>query len=265
MSIRVIFLSAFVWLLFSTGFAITTNPCDDSSAFSLTDRGSITDTPCVVPQGNVLVQGGYQTQDSIGGGSLQNFPQTEISLGLPMKSEVYVLVPNYYNRSFLQHTFQGAGPAIIGVKKEVAFGQQWTVAAQGLAILPGGSANFGAEGLGLALNGIASINLTAKTSLAFMLGGSATRPKNFGGRRNNSFNPSVALSFNPVEHLSLFAEIFGQTKTAPEWSGGFNGDIGFLYAASQLVVLDIEVGHRLNGMLGGYNSYIGGGLTVLLG
>ena len=247
-----------------TSFAVALDyPCNKSVALFLTDRGSITDTPCVVPENRMLVEGGYGNQFLITGDTLQSYPQAEVALGLPAHSEVFISLPSY-NRQNSIPLAAGSGPTTLGVKHEVLFGHSWTFSAQGLLVLPSGSANFGAPDVGGALNGMFGIDLTSSVSLAGMFGMSSTTEAIYvSGQRFNSLNLSIAPTFAPTETVTLFIELFGQTKTAVDLGGGLNGDFGFLYAYSQSLVFDAEVGQRFSGKLGGYNHYMGIGLTGL--
>ena len=80
-----------------------------------------------------------------------------------------------------------------------------------------------------------------------------------GGERFNSFNPDFLVSWQTSSNFQLYAEFYGQTKTSPENSDGYNADGGFQYLLTENIEIDIEYGVRLAGELGGFSHYFGAG------
>ena len=238
--------------------------CSDPDAVALTDRGSVTDTPCVVPNKKVMIEGGYQYQNVIDTGTLSTFPQVQATLGLPKHTEMFVNVPNYIDQS--RPHLSGATATNVGVKAEVFATTTWIVSGSGYVTIPGGSKAFGSDGTGETINVIALYHLNSKISLATMLGGSSlVMPFDTGGDLFNSFNYSVSLGFAPVEKIALFAEVFGQTKTSPVAGAGVDWNIGMLYVWNKHIVFDVEYADRFSGAIGGFDNFVGAGVTMLLG
>lgn len=238
--------------------------CDSPDAMALTNRGSIADTPCIVPDKKILIEGGYQYQQLIDMGSASSFSQIQATLGLPRDLEIFVNTPNY--TTLHQQHLSGASATNVGGKTAIAATQTWMLSGQGYVTIPGGSKVFGSDGTGVTVNAIGLYNFNETSSLAVTLGGSSlTMPYDAGGDRYNSFNYSVSLGFSPVDKINLFAEILGQTKTSSVTGDGFNWDIGLLYAWNQQIVLDVEYIDRVWGAIGGVDHSIGAGVTVLLG
>ena len=237
--------------------------CYAPSIMSLTDRGTVTDTPCVVPNTKVLIEGGVQYQLLTPAGTLQNAPVTQLSLGLPAHSEVFVQVPNYNRTS--TPALSGFSTTTLGGKHEVIATDDWIVSVQGLVNLPGGSQVFGSQGTGASLNGIALYALTPAISVGLMVGGSTlTTPSLFGGERCNSINPSFNLAYSPIPTFYLFAEAFGQSTIGPNLGSGFMGDAGLIYQLGSKAAVDIEFGQRLTSLApGGIEHYVGAGITVV--
>ncbi len=238
--------------------------CSAPDALALTDRGSLTDTPCVVPNKQVLIEGGHQYQNLIDTGTLSAFPQVQATLGLPKQTEIFVDVPSYIDLS--RPHLSGATATNVGAKAEVFATKTWIVSGMGYVTIPGGSRVFGSDGTGATINAIGLYNLNSKISLAAMLGGSSlVMPFDAGGDRFNSFNYSVSLGFAPVEKITLFAEVFGQTKTSPVTGDGVDWNIGMLYVWNKHIVFDVEYADRFSGAIGGFDNSVGAGVTMLLG
>lgn len=90
---------------------------------------------------------------------------------------------------------------------------------------------------------------------------SQTQAINDGGKRYTSVNPDLVLSWTK-EKISVYGEIYGQSKTGPQNGSGFNADAGILYLIRKNIVIDLEAGHRLSGVLGGFSHYVGTGISI---
>ena len=212
----------------------------------------------------MVVESGYQHQNLIDpGGSLYYLPSLELRLGLPFDNEAVFFPPNYVHQSFPHYV--GAGAAVIGMKHRIGYNKDWIVSAEWFLIPPSGSAAFGSEGLGASFNGIINYSLNAQFDFTFMLGGGSTTLSSLnGGQRYTSINPDLLLTYILNEKVNFFAEVFGQTRTGPGMGSGYNADAGVLCLVKSNVVIDLEVGQRLSGELGGYERYVGAGITIEL-
>ncbi len=250
-------------ITFNNGFAATSDSCQGVSLLDLTDRGSVSNTPCVLPSKAVMWEAGYQYNNFTQAGSLQNFPQATFYLGLPTNTEFIVVLPTDNQQSIMP--FSGFSATMVGGKHEITYGDNWVAAAEMFLTPPGGSAGFGSKGFGVLVNGLVNYNINSKISLGLMLGEStATKGGFFGGKRFNSFNSSLALSYAPIEKLSAFVEVFAETKTGPSLGGNYNVDCGVLYLLTTHVVLDLEVGQQLSHQTTSFNQFIGGGVSLKL-
>ena len=239
------------------------NPCANVSVLSQTDRGSVTNTPCVMPSNTFLLETGYQYKHFTIAGYQQAYPQSSVFIGLPANSELQLTLPSYNQQSI--RPFSGASATTVGVKHELFYGQSWVTAGSILLAPPGGSATFGSDGLGMSVNGIFSYNIHPKVSTSFLLGWStSTLPSFFRGERYNSMSSSFLLSYVPIEKLSIFIEVFAQSRTAPGVDGNYNADCGMLYLLSSNIVIDFELGQQLGHEPASFNQFIGGGVSVKL-
>lgn len=246
------------------GFAATTTDiCRGASLLDITDRGSVTNTPCVLPSKSMFLETGYQYKGFTSFGSLQTFPQPTLFIGLPDKNELSIVIPTYNQQSF--GSFSGASASMVGIKHEMTYGKDWVAGAEIFLTPAGGSASFGSNDFGVLVNGMAAFNLSSKVSITFMLGGStATEAIATGGGRFNSFNPSFAMSYAQSERLRFFIEAFAQTKTGAVLGGNYNADCGLLYLFTENIVFDLELGQQLSHQNYSFNQFIGGGVSLML-
>jgi hypothetical protein len=219
---------------------------------AIVDRPTVGDSACTVGNKNGVLELGIQFQKIYPVSGFQyNLPQSELRLGLPQHTEFVVLLPNYIHQSIIPHT--GITSTIIGIKHRVSSTEKLQTAVESLITLPTGNNNFGSQGLGLALNGITSYNITSNLNFTFMFGVSTqAQSKNAGGAHSTSLNPDAVITWS----------VNGQSKTAPGVGSGFNSDTGIIYLLLPNMTVDAEFGQRISGVLGGLNHYIGAGLAI---
>lgn len=234
----------------------------DISVLDLTDRGSVTDTPHVVPNKHWLLEGGYQQFSFNMGSPISAIPQAEIVRGLNYNTEVFVILPSYYSQK--TPPLSGNDTPLLGTKHELIHGNKWLVSLQGIVVLPGGSFEFGHQSTGGQLNAMAVYDISPQFDLSGMLGVSTvSQPNLLGGGRFYSFNPSIALSYSPIETLDIFIELFDQTKTDTFGGYVFAADCGLNYQIAKNTSLDFEFGQKLIHNQLSFTHYLGGGITAV--
>jgi Putative MetA-pathway of phenol degradation len=249
-------------LIASHSFAeVVTDPCGGPTALlAIVNRPTVSDSACVVPYKNAVMEFGYQHQKLIEGGNQQNFPEAVLRFGLPTNNELVLLLPNYIHQSV-----SGFGPGTIGIKHELGYNAHWLGSVEALFTLPTGSRAFGSDGLGEAANAIVIYTFNPQFSFTFMIGAtSQTTSSDAGGQRFSSMNPDAVFTWNAQEKLSFYAEVYGQSKAGPDLGSGFNMDAGALYLLTKNLAVDLEFGHRISGQLGGFDHYIGAGFSIML-
>ncbi|HAT8335904.1 TPA: transporter [Legionella pneumophila] len=233
---------------------------EPTDMLSFLERGGIATNPCVVPPGSVLISSGYQYQQLIGEGVQHNFPAAAIQLGLPGYFEVDLLLPNYINQTVDPRI--GFSQTQLIVNHVLWFNNKWVITASGTFVFPSGSASFGSPNPGGGVIGILSYNFNSQLNLTGNLGiTSQSEPSYDGGQSYTSVNPDLILSWTKNK-ISLFAEIYGQSKTAPDEGSGFSTDAGVLYQVKKNIAIDFEVDQRITGLLNGVERYYGGGITI---
>ncbi len=254
----------FSWIAMAAWAEETPGPCGGPSALlALVNRPTVADSPCVVPFEKGIIELGAQYQSLITGGKTgYNLPQAELRLGLPAKTELAILFPNFTRQTIIPHA--GWGATTVGLKHELGYNAKWLGSIEGLLTLPSGSKAFGSDSVGGAINGIVNYTINSALTLTLMLGVSTqTLPYALRGQRYNSVNPDAVLSWQVTEKFETFGEVYGQSKTSPTSGAGFNADAGVLYLFTPNLVSDLEVGQRISGKLGLFNHYVGAGLAWL--
>ena len=232
-----------------------------SDLLSFVDRPTVGDSACVAPEKTAILESGYQYQQLSGGGTQQNFTSSELRIGLADRYEFNILLPNYIVQT--KPTVAGFSPVTLRVKHEIKANEKWVFSIEGFAILPSGTATYGSRGLGETFNGIFSYNLSSEFNVSGMFGvSSQSEPINSGGQRYFTVNPDLVFAWSK-EKLSLYGEVYGQSKTGPQQGSGFNMDTGILYLIRKNIIIDLEIGHRISGNLGGFTHYVGTGISIL--
>ena len=238
-----------------------TTPCGGPTDLLLfVNRPTQADSACVVPNKSAVLESGYRYLDLLGGGTQQDLPESLFRIGLADRFEINILLPNYVYRTFEPR--RGFNESTLGIKHELGANTKWVSAIEGYLILPSGSATFGSKEAGGIFNGILSYNITSELNISGMLGiSSQTQSIDDGGRRYSSVNPDLVLSWTK-EKISIYGEVYGQSKTSPYEGSGFNMDTGILYLLKKNIVIDFSVGQRMQGTLFGFSHYIGTGISV---
>ncbi len=245
------------------------NPCVGPSALlSLLDRPTFSDSACSAPLGHAVLELGFMHANvrGDGDGTADNYPEAELRFGLPGANEFKVLASNYTSQrsSIPEEDSSGLSATSIGFKRELGYTDKWLGAVEAVLTLPSGNDVFGSRGLGAMFSGIAAYSLTEQIGLSLQLGvGSQTDPVSAGGRRFTTFTQFLTATWDPMERLQFYGEVFGQTKTASDEGAGYNFDGGVQYLIVRWWEVDLEEGVRLAGNLGGFTHYYGAGMGFL--
>ncbi len=246
------------------------DPCAGPSALlAILDRPTVSDSACVVPQGQFVLELGFQHASlrGPGSGTADNYPQSEARIGLPGRNEFVILPPNY-NRQRTNavpgspaQEISGTSAVTLGLKHEIGYTRSWLGAVEALFTLPSGGSAFGSPGLGVALSGIAAYTLSEQIGFSLQLGiSSQTDPMLAGGGHFTSFVSNFVSTWQPTERLQFYGEIYGQSSTGHGKGAGYNADGGVQYLITPSWEVDLEGGVRLIGDLGGLTHYFGAGM-----
>lgn len=238
------------------------DPCADGNILTYFKRPTVITSACPVPYGKFTLESGLQYNSYVSKGEGLTYPQAKVRIGLPWRSELSVILPSEITNSYTH--ISGLSSAEIGLKHNIAYTDHWSTAIRALYLPASGSKHYGTSSDGFALNGILAykiyqINITAMASVATL-----STPKAMGGKRFNTFNPDIAMGWYITHWLQLYGEVYGQTRSAPNLGAGYNLDTGFLFLMTKYIAADIEVGQRLYGQLGNFNTYYGTGISVML-
>lgn len=254
----------FFFALGGNVFAETTdNLCHGAGALlNYTHRGSVADSPCVIPTKTVMVEAGY-IYSGFSNPTVfsQNFPELILTLGLPADTQVVLFAPSYNQQT--SYPFSGYDITMLDIKHQLFYNPKWMFSIDAAIIPPGGSAGFGSKEVSAVVSGILNYTINDQFSWLFELGASTiSLPPLAGNLRFQTINPDFVFAYAPEEKLNFFAEIYGQTKTGPGQGSGYNADYGVLYLIRPTIAFDLEIGHPVSGRLDG--TYIGSGVTIWL-
>ncbi len=230
------------------------------SLLNIVNRPSYSDSVCVVPKNNILLEFGYQADGLIETGTAQNFAEPTMRVGLPLQSEFVIVMPNYITQNIRPHS--GFTANTFGIKHVVGTTSKAMLTAEALFTAPGGSDAFGSQERGVAAYGIVAYSLTPSLTLSGFMGvSSQSTSKLNDGLRYTTFVPDVLLSWSH-DRYSLYAELYAQTKTAPDAGSGVIFDVAMLYLVTNYWEVDVEVAHRLTGAINQIDYYAGIGTSL---
>ncbi|MFI4956605.1 MAG: transporter [Gammaproteobacteria bacterium] len=236
------------------------DPC--ASLLAVLNRPTVADSVCVVKPWKFIAEMGVQYENTYPKeGHLMNLPEAQLRFGLPGSNELTLLPPTFLDVFGSDGAAQsGYTATVLGWKHQFPNVAKFSYSAESIFTLPSGSDAVGSDGLGFAANGIINYSFTDIFSVAMMLGYTTeTTSTNSGGDRYSSVNPDVVFTAQTSQDLQFYAEFYGQSKTAPDGSFGFNADAGVQYLVGKNIEVDLEYGQRLSGQLGGFAQYIGTG------
>ena len=239
----------------------TEDPCGGpSELLNLIDRPTYGDSVCVVPFKKVVLELGAQYQTiSPATNYGENFPQSELRIGLPAKNEFFLLLPNYTHQSISPYT--GFSATKGGIKHGLGYSNNWIASVETLITLPSGTNTFGNNEFGVTINGIANYSFNPSFNITYLLGISS-QSQSTDAHRYTSINPDVVLTYVYNPKVNFFGEVYGQSKTAANMGSGFNFDAGVVYLLVPKFAIDLEIGHRISGLLGGFEHYLGAGIAA---
>lgn len=236
-------------------------PCEEGTILNYFKRPTIATSACPVPYGKSTLESGVQYNEFLDKGNGFLYPLAKTRIGLPWRSELSILLPSEISNS--RSKLSGLGTTFIALKHNITYSEHFNSAFRMVYIPPSGSTNYGTDNNGYILNGILAfnknnINITTMLSVA-SLSDSARN----GGRRFNTFNPDIVVGWYPKSWLEYFAEVYGQTRTGPSQGSGYNLDTGLLFLINKYIAADVEIGKRLSGQLGNFNTYYGCGISFM--
>jgi hypothetical protein len=239
------------------------DPCAGKYALiNLVDRPSHSDSACVVPLKHAVLETGYAYSYLKGGVRAQDYPEAELRIGLPLKNEFAIFLPDYIKQTITPHS--GYTASAVRIKHEIGYNAHWLGTVEALLALPTGGGAFGSNKYNPTINGILNYTINSTLAVLFQLGvGSFSLPALQGGQRYTSINPDLIFSWQVLNQMQLYAEWYGQSRTSPYRGAGSNMDAGILYLPATWIEVDAEIGHRISGNLDGLNQYYGVGMSLL--
>jgi hypothetical protein len=252
----------FLLLFCSFGIHAEQDPCSGKDMLlSLINRPSFSDSACTVPPKKILIEGGLQNQEVIGGGSQVNAPELSMRLGLSSNTEFVINASNYIHQTIVPSS--GETPTWMGLKYKIYSTNNWIVSAGGLFSPPSGNKTFGSPNSEAIVDAIIYNKINNKLSWQLQIAVSTlSDPVIQGGQQFQSLNPDFLISYT-FEKINAYLEFFGQTKTSSNESFGLSGGFGLIYLFHSNTTFDIEFYQNITGQLQGFEHFIGIGITHL--
>ena len=248
-----------LFTLCQISLAATLDPCQ-GSILSIFRRPTNMSSACTTPQGKYTFETGLSYLEFNNETHGLMYPQSKVRVGLPGRNELTIVIPNEMTNT---KAVSGLTSSQLTFKHNVYYNENWNTALRAIFIPASGSQIYGTAHNGYTLNGILAYR-AGTFNASVMLGYSSySTSAASGGKRYNTLSPDVVIGWQAKEWLQLYAETFGQLKTAPNSGPGYNFDTGLLFLLSRNMQVDMEVGHRLSGQLGNYSVYYGAGFGVM--
>lgn len=234
-----------------------------SDLLTLINSPSNVNSPCSVPFKKAFFELNYINQQLPDhAGAQQNFPNTDLRIGLPSNNEFFVFPSNYIDQRSIPKS--GATDNRFGLKHTINYKNNWVFALQGIADTPTGSFAYGSNHWGVTFNGIAyyeinQLSITAQLGLSRL-----SDPRITGGHYFNTINPDISLGFSPTEKISLYVELYGQSKISATQGSGYNFDGGISFLVFPNTILNLSGGQQLHNYLGNFKHYINVGIAVMV-
>ncbi|WP_058532983.1 transporter [Legionella saoudiensis] len=237
---------------------------DCTTLLDLTNSPSKIDSACAVPFKKIIIESNYIYQNLYdSSGTQKNYPNAILRIGLPSNNELFVLPPNYIKQTRFPH--RGVSITSLGLKHSFSYQENWLFALEEVVDLPSGSYYYGTAAWGENIKAIITSLITKKLTLSTMLGVSHSGdPAGFKGRTFYSFNPIVTLAYNPTEKISLYHELYAQSKISASEEWGINYDAGALFELRKNFIIYISWAHQLQHNLGNFKMYVSGGFSIML-
>ena len=252
--------------------AIANDACTNPAISFLVNRPANAVSPCTVSPEHFMIEGGYQRRNWTTGSYANIYPNIQLRLGLPEMTEIYTYLPIYVDNH--ASPFAGNTTAAVGGKHKIWGNETFIFSVDGLVILPGGTANYVTK-TGEHLNGVLSYIIDDKWSLLFMVSWyhqtQSSVPSQIGNHPSlittqyfSGVGPDAVLSYVFTPKMSVYAEIFGQSKVSPTLGSGYNVNTGMIFTLRNNITFDIEFASRLSGQLGQLTNYFGAGVSIQL-
>ncbi|MBC5799840.1 MAG: hypothetical protein GIX03_10130 [Candidatus Eremiobacteraeota bacterium] len=253
------------------------DPCGGTGRLLATlDRPTVGYSACAVPKGAIVLEEGYQNTFA-GGPAAQTstaYPQGFERVGVARGWELDLIGPNA-NRQRSSSTITGGYSDMgLGFKYELPQEGRFTYAVDGLVTAATGTGGFSNGGPTQTLNidvsyaaspafGIGTTLATAASTGFFEPGTFATSGTLPAVReRYITFEPSLVVTLQWPHDYQLYAELVGQTKTAPRAGGRLYTDFGLQKLLGPYLEIDGEYGIDFTPSNGSRFNYIGVGAGI---
>ncbi|MDQ2907824.1 MAG: transporter [Candidatus Eremiobacteraeota bacterium] len=246
--------------------AAASDPC--AALSSLVSRPTFSTAACAVKRGDLLLENGYTNLVSSGAGAsaLVTFPQTNMRVGLGRNVEFDLNPPSLGYLSGAPRRV-GITDGALGFKYEIGYSSRLLYGINALYTLPVGSPDvFSSNGDGILVNLNGALTLSPAIGLSATVGYNAQNGGTLAApARYHDFQPSLGASVSLPQSISVFAEAFDQSATAPGLGGRFGYDTGFEKDVGSRLQLDFNYFDYFAVQNGQHQHSLGFGASYLIG
>ncbi len=256
---------------------LQSDPCGGNGRLLATlNRPTVGYSACAVPTGAIVLEEGYQNTFA-GGPAAQTsaaYPQGFERAGVAPGWELDVIGPNVNRQRSGSTLTDGYSDMGLGFKYELPQKGRFTFAVDGLLTAATGSGGFSNGGPTQTLNLDVSYAASPALGIGTTLAGAAStgffQPGPFSTSGTlaavregyGTFDPSLVVTVQWPNYYQFYAELVGQTKTAPRAGGRLYTDFGLQKLLGPYLEIDGEYGIDFTPIDGSRFNYIGFGAGI---
>jgi hypothetical protein len=245
--------------------AAPSDPC--GSILSIVTRPTVTTSVCNVRAGHVLIENGYTNTivTGPGGGTIANYPQSFLRVGLSQHMELAFTPPSYSRSSESGALVTGSTDMNFGAKWELGYTERAVWGANLQVSVPTGSPAFTAGGPQYTANLNWSYTLSSVFGAAGTIGFNGLSGTTTSGQlqRYSAVIPTALLTAALPGASQLFGEYVYFSRAGPGLGGKSLVDFGYQRDLGEHVQLDIEYGFQPTVISGQKQHYFGAGFSFM--
>jgi len=228
----------------------------DEAPTIATDRPSVANSSTVVPAGWLQLENGLQVTD-VGAGATLDFPESSLRYGLLARTELRLLVPDYFYSTVAGAPGGGFGDLALGVKQQIGPVGGFDLSIIAFSSLPTGAAQLSSHGYDPGLQLPWSRTLADNWTVAGQIAGYWPT---VAGRRNPTTEATGLLDHT----LNPRWDVFGELAVDSPQHGGTRPQLhaGTLYRLTSRQQIDLHAAAGLSHAAP--RNYVGVGYSVLL-
>ncbi len=253
------------------------DPCGGPTRLLATlNRPTVGYSACVVPEGSIVLENGYQNQSQGGDspGVVTTIGQGFQRVGVADRVELDLIAPTFNRASSGGALTTGYSDLGLGFKVELPQSGRFTYGIDGLLTAATGTGGFSMGGpsqtfnFDIAYAASPAIGIGSTLAFASAAGTFTSRATTVGVMPTSRIErygytmPSLVVTAQIPNAYQFYAELVGQSKIGPAQGGRIFTDFGLQKLLGQYLELDAEYGNSFTPVGGSRFHYIGVGAGV---